>query len=46
MTASVNEYQDVVDFYGSAICFPCYIIVAMEMKKYVNEMMKDPSPIL
>ena len=21
VTASVNEYQDAVDFYGSAICF-------------------------
>ena len=26
--------------------FPCYVVVAMEMKEYINEVLKDPSPFL
>lgn len=26
--------------------FLCYVVVAMEMKEYINEVLKDPSPFL
>ena len=29
-----------------AFAFPCYVVVAMEMKEYINEVLKDPSPFL